>query len=90
MKRLNIIVSGRVQGVGFRYFTQSIASSLGLTGWVKNLPNGQVEIEVQGDKELLNEFKKRISKGPSLARVDNIVEKEIPVQGGESTFSIRY
>ena len=88
--RVHIVVSGRVQGVGFRYFTQRVATSLGITGWVKNLPTGEVEIEAQADRETLDKFIEQVRKGPALARVDNITINEIPEVGGEGTFSIRY
>ncbi|MDD5492398.1 MAG: acylphosphatase [bacterium] len=53
LKSVHIIVKGMVQGVGFRYFTRRLADSLGLSGYVKNLPDGNVEIEAEGDKQSL-------------------------------------
>ncbi len=63
MKRAHIIYSGQVQGVGFRYTAQDIAMSLGITGWVKNLEDGRVEIVAEAKEEDLNEFLDKISKG---------------------------
>ena len=52
----NIVCYGRVQGVGFRYYAVNKANQLGLTGWVKNLPDGTVEMEVQGEKPLIDQL----------------------------------
>lgn len=54
--RKHIIFYGRVQGVGFRYYAVNKANQLGLTGWVKNLPDGTVEMEVQGEKPLIDQL----------------------------------
>ena len=54
--RKHIVFYGRVQGVGFRYYAVNKANQLGLTGWVKNLPNGTVEMEVQGEKPLIDQL----------------------------------
>ena len=69
---LHIIVSGRVQGVGFRFFTQNIANSLQLTGFVRNLYNGDVEIYAEGNKDQLEIFLEKVKKGPSLSYVENV------------------
>ncbi len=69
---LHIIVSGRVQGVGFRFFTQDLANSFGLTGFVKNLYNGDVEVYAEGDEIVLKNFLEEIKKGPPLSRVTNV------------------
>jgi len=71
-KRLHAFISGRVQGVGFRYYAQKRAELYGITGWVRNLPDGRVEVLAEGDEELLKEFLKDLKKGPPLARVDGI------------------
>ncbi|MGV3464222.1 MAG: acylphosphatase [Heyndrickxia sp.] len=59
----HIIATGKVQGVGFRFTVQQKAASLGITGWVKNLPNGSVEIKAEGSKELLNRFIESLKSG---------------------------
>ncbi|MBN1897597.1 MAG: acylphosphatase [Spirochaetes bacterium] len=66
---LHVIVSGRVQGVGFRFFAQNTAKSMGLTGFVKNLYDGDVEIMAEGSQEVLSNFLERIKKGPSFSTV---------------------
>jgi len=63
MKRAHIVYSGHVQGVGFRYTAQDIATGVGLKGWVKNLEDGRVEIVVEGKEEDIKGFLDKISKG---------------------------
>jgi len=88
--RLRIFVHGLVQGVGFRAYTRRVAESLGLLGWVRNLPDGRVEVLVEGDEEVLCQFVKELWKGPRLSRVERLdiikEEKDEPISG----FSIRY
>ncbi len=91
MKSLHIIVSGRVQGVGFRFFTQEIAVNLHITGWVKNLSNGDVEIYAEGSKEILEKFLLLIKKGPPLSRILNIEEYWNDLDKNEfDSFTIKY
>jgi acylphosphatase len=82
IKRLAITVTGRVQGVGFRYFTEDVANSLGLAGWVRNNPERTVECEVQGEEDVLEEFCKQLRKGPPLSRVKDLLVTEVPVVDG--------
>jgi acylphosphatase len=70
--RAHIFVSGRVQGVFFRDHTQRWASSLGLTGWVRNVWDGRVEVLAEGEKEKVEDLISRLRQGPPLARVDNL------------------
>jgi acylphosphatase len=82
-------VSGRVQGVGFRFFTWEAAEREGLTGLVRNLPDGRVEAVVEGEREALERFEAAIGRGPAGARVYD-VEREIePATGAYVEFSIR-
>ncbi|BDU51010.1 acylphosphatase [Haliovirga abyssi] len=75
MKRL--IVKGRVQGVGFRYFTEILASEYGAKGYVKNLFNGDVEIIISNENEIeYKQFKNKIIAGNSMSEVDKLVEEE--------------
>ncbi|WP_238916515.1 acylphosphatase [Clostridium sp. YIM B02555] len=90
MIRYLIIVNGRVQGVGFRYFLQLTASKLNLSGWCKNLMNGDVEIEVQGLEKNVFSFVSEIKKGNGFARVDDIDVKDISVVEDEKKFSVKY
>ena len=83
-----MIVHGRVQGVGFRYFVQYAGNRLGVVGDVRNCPDATVEIVVQGSEKQIAEFIKQVEKGPALARVDRVDVVDIPVQGTYNTFSI--
>ena len=88
MIRYNILVEGRVQGVGFRYFAQTTGNSYGLTGYAKNLENGMVELEVQGSKERIDLFINTIQKGNHFITVTNLYKKELPVNENERAFRI--
>jgi acylphosphatase len=90
MVRYLIILDGRVQGVGFRYFTQIVASTLNLTGWCENLMDGKVKIEVQGTELYIHSFIAKIKQGNSFCRVDNIELVNIPVIDGEKKYAIKY
>lgn len=72
-----IIVTGKVQGVGFRYFTFKEASRLGVTGHAKNLLNGDVEVLLYGDSEKIDVMLKWLRKGPKTSQVDGIAPSEI-------------
>jgi acylphosphatase len=73
------LVSGRVQRVGFRYFTQDIASREGLTGYVRNLPDGRVEVVAEGDEASLTRLEAALWQGPSHARVEDVeIESTMP------------
>jgi acylphosphatase len=84
-----IVVSGRVQGVGFRWFTQSAAVREGLHGWVRNLPDGRVEISAEGDAEALDRFEHRVRHGPTGARVEDVEIVDVGATGSDSGFTIR-
>jgi acylphosphatase len=78
------LVSGRVQGVGFRYFTSDIAARENVHGWVRNLPDGRVEIEAEGDAEALTRFERSLRQGPRGGRVEAVdVTERVP--GGRDT-----
>ena len=79
--KIDITVSGKVQGVGFRYHTKRTADLLGITGWVKNLSNGDVDIEAHGREEQLNKFKRWCKSGPPMAEVSEINIKEVESSG---------
>ncbi len=69
---MHCLVSGRVQGVGFRFFVMDQARRHGLSGWVRNLPGGQVELEAVGDRAELEALLADVRGGPTLARVDGV------------------
>jgi len=76
-RALRIRIDGRVQGVGFRWFVRREAQELGLTGRVRNLPDGRVEVEVAGDTERLDAFRGRLRQGPPGSRVAGLTEQEL-------------
>lgn len=69
-------VSGEVQGVGFRYFVQDKATSLGLTGWTRNLADGRVEVYAAGSRDRLNDLAAALHIGPRAARVRSVEERD--------------
>jgi acylphosphatase len=88
LKARHILVHGRVQGVGYRYFVQNVASRLGIAGNVRNCEDGTVEIVVEGEARALAAFMKEVEKGPALARVTQMDVHEIPSGGNFSSFQI--
>jgi len=82
------LISGRVQGVGFRFFTERWAHQLGLAGYVKNLWDGRVEAYAIGDATALEEFKAQLAEGPRSGRVDNIQESEEQVNNRYKRFVV--
>ncbi|MCZ0755875.1 acylphosphatase [Anoxybacillus sp. J5B_2022] len=90
MRRLHVVVHGRVQGVGFRYYTQGEALKWDLTGWVKNKDDGTVELEVQGTDERIQMFIDKIEQGSPFARVTKIETEYIAPLPNEKTFRIIY
>lgn len=67
-----MLVSGRVQGVGFRWYARAKAEELGLAGWVRNLPDGRVEAWLEGEEEAVRAMLAWLAKGPPAARVTNV------------------
>jgi acylphosphatase len=82
------LVSGRVTGVGFRYFTQDVARREGLTGVVRNLPDGRVEAIAEGDEASLTRLEVALRRGPSHARVEQVEVDVLPVTGSYLSFSV--
>ena len=70
------LISGRVQGVGFRFFARESAAAENLRGWVKNLPDGRVEALVEGDRESVDRFERKMRRGPASARVEDVAVSE--------------
>ena len=83
------MMSGRVQGVGFRYFAQEAASVEGLSGWVRNVSDGRVEVFAEGDAEAVERFARQLARGPARARVDRIDASEAEPVGRNSAFVVR-
>lgn len=90
MKRVRVIVEGKVQGVFFRQSTKEVASSLGLAGYVKNLRDGTVEVVAEGNDEKIEKLLEWLKKGPPLARVSNLKVEVLPLLNDKSDFTIQY
>ena len=85
----HFLVSGRVQGVGFRYFTQAAAVREGIHGWVRNLPDGRVEAAAEGEADAVERFERALRHGPPGARVDGVDVEAEPPAGRETGFFVR-
>ena len=90
MLQLKIIVSGKVQGVGYRYFAQMKAVQFGITGWVRNRQDGTVEMLTTGDKENLDSFIEEIRRGNPFSTVDQIDISETKAEEKYRSFTIKY
>ena len=80
MKTIRLTVKGKVQGVYFRAYAKNKASELGITGWVKNLPDENVEIEATATDDLLQQFINWCREGPSRAIVNDLIIEELPYE----------
>ncbi|MFP7753570.1 acylphosphatase [Thermodesulfobacteriota bacterium B35] len=89
-KRIHAIVHGRVQGVFFRDYTQRQAEMLGLDGWVRNLPDGTVEVVFEGEADRVDAMCAWLEQGSPLSRVSRVLCEEEPASGRESGFAIRF
>lgn len=89
-RRVHILVSGRVQGVFFRANTQEVAQRLGLSGYVRNLPDGRVEVVAEGEEGALRKLLEWCHEGPPLARVERVEVRWENPTGEFSGFHIRY
>lgn len=90
MLRKYIHVTGRVQGVGFRYHAMNLALEYHLTGWVRNLYNGAVEMEVQGEEENVDLFVQNLAEGTNWIRIDTKTVTDMQTLADETAFRVRY
>lgn len=90
MDRYYIVFEGRVQGVGFRYLCQFTATTLSLTGYARNMDNGMVAVEIQGNAQNVKKFISIISQGNRFVRVDDYTAKKINSIDSETSFKIKY
>ncbi|UZR30426.1 acylphosphatase [Methylococcus mesophilus] len=88
MKRVHVHVAGRVQGVWYRASAARKASELGLTGWVRNLPDGRVELVAEGNAETVDALLSWCRRGPPLARVAGLDVREVAVTGEFVEFAV--
>jgi acylphosphatase len=86
---LRAIVHGRVQGVGFRYFVLEVATGLGLTGYVRNRPDGSVEVEAEGSRDSLELLLAELRRGPSLSHVERVAESWSEAASAFTGFGVR-
>ncbi len=89
MRRVRIIVCGRVQGVGYRYFVQKKALLFDIKGYVRNLPGGEVEVDAEGERSCLTDFIFHCKEGPRLSDIKNCYIHDIPFYGFNH-FSIKH
>jgi len=83
------VISGRVQGVGFRFFIEAAAVREGVHGWVRNRHDGRVEIAAEGEAEAIERFERSVRQGPRGARVDDVEVDHQPPSGHTTGFAIR-
>jgi acylphosphatase len=83
------LISGRVQGVGFRAFTETQAAIEGLHGWVRNLAGGRVEVLFEGDEEAVARAEAKLRRGPAGARIEDVLVDAVAPSGRATGFSIR-
>ncbi|MFH2055513.1 MAG: acylphosphatase [bacterium] len=90
LARARVLISGLVQGVGFRYFVTSTAEQFPITGYVRNLDTGSVEIVAEGDKEEVYGFLRLLRKGPAHAEIISFQTEWSPYQGKFKDFFVKY
>ncbi len=83
------MVSGLVQGVGYRFFTCEAAGRCGVKGFVRNLADGRVEAHAEGDEGSLSAFRSELERGPSFSQVREVTEMDVALSGAYPSFSIR-
>ena len=86
----HVIVTGRVQGVGFRYSARKAAAACGVSGWVRNRPDGSVELVCEGNRQRVTRLLKWLQSGPPGSHVTGIEKNRIKPQGAHRSFTIRF
>ena len=79
METRRYVISGRVQGVGFRWFVEREAAQIGITGWVRNCSNGDVEVMATGTRDQHGSLRQKLERGPRASRVDHVGESKAPL-----------
>lgn len=90
VKSYHLVMIGRVQGVGFRYFAQQKALELKLVGWIKNKMDGSVEMEIEGPEPVADSFIDYLKVGNGYSRVDRVFKTELPELHNYTTFFIKH
>jgi len=88
--RVRVVVKGRVQGVGFRAYTERVASKAGVVGWVRNRPDGAVELEAEASPTVIESFLGQVRRGPLGSRVDAMETDSVEPLAREAGFSVRF
>jgi acylphosphatase len=88
IKNFKILVSGRVQGVGYRNFTKKSAEDLGLSGWVRNLDDGRVEVLVTGEENQIERFLEQLKRGPLMAKVTDLRTQPVELNIAPTSFTV--
>ena len=88
MISLQVFYEGNVQGVGFRWSVRHVAKGFDVTGWVRNLPDGRVEVQAEGDAEALERFERALRHGPPAAQVEAIDVDAVVPTGRDTGFSV--
>jgi acylphosphatase len=83
------VITGRVQGVGFRYFAQEMATAHRVTGWVRNLPDGSVETLLEGESHDVDRVEAALRRGPASARVDDVRVEDATPEHRTAGFHVR-
>ena len=90
LSAVHMVAYGRVQGVGFRFFVRQRAAAVGIKGWVRNLPDGSVEILAEGEKDMLDIFIDRVKHGPAFGRVSELDIDWIEPSHAHTHFTIEF
>lgn len=90
MRAIAAVVTGAVQGVGFRFTTQRMAQRLGLVGWVRNEPDGSVAVRAQGPSDAIDAFASYLAQGPQGARVTSVELDDVAPDPSLVSFEIRW
>ena len=85
-----MVAYGRVQGVGFRFFVRQQAAAAGIKGWVRNLPDGSVEIHAEGERDILDIFVERVKHGPTFGHVSELEIDRIEPSHTHTHFTIEF
>ena len=89
MPAMHIVIAGRVQGVGFRWFARVAGRRLELSGWVRNREDGTVEVAAAGPQESLDQFRRQLRRGPDAARVERVEELESVAEELDFPFAMK-
>ncbi len=87
-RSVHLVLRGKVQGVGFRFFAREQASRCGVAGWVKNLHDGAIEVYAEGEETMLDDFVEQMEKGPRFGHVTNVEKEYGAVSGDYTDFTI--